>query len=39
MRRSPSSGPGSALVFIGFVLLDYLRFMGAVWQLPEPPPT
>lgn len=26
-------------LFIGFVLLDYLRFMGAVWQLPEPPPT
>lgn len=26
------------VMFIGFVLLDYLRFMGVVWQLPEPPP-
>jgi len=26
-------------LFIGFVLLDYLRFMWALWQLPEPPPT
>jgi Na+-transporting methylmalonyl-CoA/oxaloacetate decarboxylase gamma subunit len=26
-------------LFIGFVLLDYLRFMWAVWQLPEPPST
>jgi hypothetical protein len=26
-------------LFIGFVLLDYLRFMWAIWQLPDPPPT
>jgi hypothetical protein len=26
-------------LFIGFVLLDYLRFMWMVWQLPEPPST
>jgi hypothetical protein len=26
-------------LFIGFILLDYLRFMWMVWQLPEPPPT
>jgi hypothetical protein len=26
-------------LFIGFVLLDYLRFMWTVWQLPAPPPT
>jgi hypothetical protein len=26
-------------LFIGFVLLDYLRFMWTVWRLPEPPPT
>jgi hypothetical protein len=26
-------------LFIGFVLLDYLTFMAALWQLPEPPAT
>jgi hypothetical protein len=27
------------VLFIGFILLDYLRFMATVWQLPAPPAT